>query len=183
MRALTGLVLVLWAAAACGEQGVAPQARIAAADSADQVLEGMTTTILADGVRRSVVSADTAYIYQNRQVAELRTLRASFFDLQGNHTSTLTADRGTYGIEGGTLEAWGNVEVVSMDGTNRRLRTGHLIYDRVQNQIRSDSAFTYESPGGVISGNSFYSDPDFRNVVARQPRGRERGSGMLLPGQ
>jgi hypothetical protein len=58
-----------------------------------------------------------------------------------------------------------------------------LIYDASRDQIRSDSAFTYTSPDGVLRGNSFYSDPDFRNVVTRQPRGRERGKGVLLPGQ
>lgn len=169
---------------ACSEQGVAPTARaVVAADSADQIIEGMTTTIVADGVRRSLVSADTAFIYQIRQVADMRRITANFFDVQGNQTSVLTAKTGMYQITLGTLEARGDVVVVSTDGSNRRLRTEHLIYDRATNQIRSDSAFVYDSPDGVLRGNSFYADPDFRNFVTRQPRGRQRGAGMLLPGQ
>ena len=85
--------------------------------------------------------------------------------------------------ERGTLEAWDSVLVVSTDGTNRRLRSEHLIFDRDQNQIRSDSAFTYDSPSETLSGNSFISDPGFKNVVTRQPKGRQRGKGMVLPGQ
>ncbi|HEX9754171.1 MAG TPA: LPS export ABC transporter periplasmic protein LptC [Gemmatimonadales bacterium] len=175
--------LAFLALLACSEQGVAPTTSAVAADSADQIIEGMTTTIVADGVRRSLVSADTAFIYQGRQVADMRQIRASFFDVQGNQTSVLTAESGLYQITLGTLEARGNVVVVATDGSNRRLTTEHLIYDRATNQIRSDSAFVYQSPDGVLRGNSFYADPDFRNVVTKQPRGRQRGTGVLLPGQ
>jgi hypothetical protein len=53
-----------------------------------------------------------------------------------------------------------------------RIDWEHLIYDRDQNQIRSDSAFVYESPTEVLTGNSFVSDPGFKNVIVRpQPVG------------
>lgn len=168
---------------ACAEQGVAPVRSNVAADSSDQILEGMTTTITKDGVTQSVVYADTTYMYTDRQLAVLRRLRSTFYDAQGNPTAVLTAIRGNYQFGRGTLEAWDSVDVRSLDGSNRRLRSAHLIYDRDQNQIRSDSAFVYESPTEVLTGNSFVSDPGFRNVVTRQPKGRQRGQGMLLPGQ
>lgn len=174
---------LLWVVAGCADQGVAPAQSAVASDSADQILEQMTTTIVGDGVRKSLVYADTAYIYSNRQVASLRNLRATFFDEQGNPSAVLTAKRGEYFIARGTLEAWDSVYVVSTDGTNKRLRSQHLIYDRDRNEVRSDSAFVYESPTDRLEGNSFVSDPGFRNVVTRQPRGRQRGQGMLLPGQ
>ena len=97
--------------------------------------------------------------------------------------AVLTAKKGEYQFARGTLEAWDSVFVQSLDGSNRKLRTSHIIYDRDQNQIRSDSAFVYESPTEVLTGNSFVSDPNFKNVVTRQPKGRQRGEGMLLPGQ
>jgi LPS export ABC transporter protein LptC len=174
---------ILWVMAGCAEQGVAPAQSNLASDSADQILEQMTTTIVGDGVRKSLVAADTAYIYSNRQVASLRRLKATFFDEQGNPTAVLTSLRGEYFIARGTLEAWDSVLVVSLDGTNKRLQTEHLIYDRERNQVRSDSAFTFDSPTEHLIGNSFVSDPGFKNVVVRQPRGRQRGQGMLLPGQ
>jgi len=175
--------LAVWALGACADRGVAPVQSAAIADSADQILEQMTTAIVGDGVRKSLVYADTAYIYSDRQVASMRNLRATFFDEQGNATAVLTSKRGEYYMARGTLEAMDSVLVVSTDGTNRRLRSQHLIFDRDQNQIRSDSAFTYESPTETLSGNSFVSDPGFKNVVTRQPRGRQRGQGMVLPGQ
>jgi LPS export ABC transporter protein LptC len=183
MKAILHGGIAWWLLAGCVDRGITPATTAMAADSADQVLERMTTTILADGVRRSVVYADTAYLYQERQVADLRNLTATFFDLQGNQTSVLTAKTGYYRILAGTLAGWGDVVVRATDGSGRVLRSQHLIFDRALNQIRSDSAFTYESPSGVVTGNSFYADTDFRNVVTRQPRGRQRGVGIPLPGQ
>ena len=167
----------------CGEKGVAPLQSSVVADSSDQILEGMTTTITKNGVTQSVVYADTTFMYTDRQLAVLRRLRSTFYDAQGTPTAVLTAKRGEYQFGRGTLEAWDSVYIQSMDGSNRRLRTSHLIYDRDQNQIRSDSAFVYESPTEVLTGNSFVSDPGFKNVITRQPKGRQRGEGMLLPGQ
>lgn len=175
--------VLLALSSACREQGVAPVQSNVAADSSDQILEGMTTTITRNGVTQSVVYADTTYMFTDRQVAVLRQLRSTFYDAQGGQTALLTAKRGTYHFGRGTLEAWDSVFIQSLDGSNRRLRSNHLIYDRDQNQIRSDSAFVYESPTEVLTGNSFVSDPNFKNVVTRQPKGRQRGEGMLLPGQ
>ncbi len=185
MRARAWSLCLLFVAGvvACADQGITPISSKVVADSADQILEQMTTNIVGDGVRKSLVYADTAYIYSARQVASLRNLRAIFFDAQGNQTGVLTSKRGEYYIARGTLEARDSVLVVSTDGTNKRLRTSHLIYDRDKNQVRSDSAFTYEGPDGVLTGNSFYSDPGFKNVVTRQPKGRTRGQGIILPGQ
>jgi LPS export ABC transporter protein LptC len=170
-------------AAACQEKGVEPVVQLGVVDSADQVMDHMTTSIVADGVRRSVVTADTAYLYQNRQVAEMRVVVAHFFDNQGNQTSILTSRTGVYEVSRGTLEARGSVIVTATDGSGRKLTTEHLVYDKAMNQIRSDSAFVYDSPTGLLRGNSFSSDPEFRNIVTRQPRGRQRGDGVLLPGQ
>lgn len=182
-RVVLAGIAALVVAAGCAERGIAPVQSAAAADSADQILQQMTTAIVHDGVRKSLVYADTAYMYTNRQVASLRNMRATFFDAAGNATSVLTAREGEYYMARGTLEARDSVVVVSTDGTSRRLQSEHLIYDRDQNQVRSDSAFTFTSPTETLSGSSFVSDPGFKNVVARQPKGRQRGQGMLLPGQ
>jgi LPS export ABC transporter protein LptC len=175
---LSSLVIM----AACADQGVEPQTRLFAADSADQFLQGMTTVITGDGIRRSVVSADTAYIYQSRQVAELRGVRVQFYNIQGTMTSILTSRYGHYEINRGTLEARGNVVFTMADGSGRRLTTEHLLYEPAMNQVRSDSAFVYDAPTGVLRGSSFTSDPDFRNIVTNRPRGRQRGEGVPLPG-
>ena len=87
-----------------------------------------------------------------------------------------------YRWQDGSMEANGNVVVVSPDG--RRLATERLRYDNASNQISTDRRFTFERGAEHLEGNSFRSDPDFRNVVTDQPRGGgPAGNGMLLPGQ
>jgi LPS export ABC transporter protein LptC len=166
--------------AACEDSGVRPTTTVQAADSADQVLEGFSHYVTNEGILRSRVQADTAYFFEATQITELRNVRVVFFDLKGAESSTLTARRGTYRWQDGSMEANGNVVVVSPDG--RRLATEALRYDNATNLIVTDRPFTFDRGEEHLEGNSFRSDPDFRNVVTDRPRG-VTGDGMLLPGQ
>lgn len=174
--------LVFWAAAliGCEESGARPTTTIQAPDSADQVLEGFSHYVTDDGIRRSRVQADTAYFYEASQLTNLVNVKVTFYDLKGAESSTLTSKSGLYRWQDGSMEANGNVVVVSPDG--RRLATERLRYDNASNQISTDRHFTLKGPEEDLEGNSFRSDPDFRNVVTDKPRG-VTGDGMLLPGQ
>jgi len=170
---------MLWFAVGCTETGVTPGEGAARADSADQIMVRMSTRLTEQGVLRSFVEADTAYLYQARQVTDLRGLRIRFLDAQGTQKSTLTARRGIYNSASGKLDARGEVVVETADG--RRLKTEHLIYDRLSNRVQSDSAFTYESGTEIGGGKSFTSDIDFRNLEIIGPKGFQKGKGILLP--
>jgi LPS export ABC transporter protein LptC len=177
-----GLTALLMASvlAACEDTGAKPTTTVQAIDSADQVLEGFSHYVTRDGIRRSRVEADTAFFYEGTQVTELKNVRVVFFDVQGTEGSTLTAKRGTYRWQDGSMEANDNVLVVSPDG--RRLRTEAIKYDNGANTISTNVHFTFDRGGEHLEGNSFRSDPDFKNVVTDRPRG-VAGDGMLLPGQ
>lgn len=168
------------ALAACEETGVKPTTTVQATDSADQVLEGFSHYVTKDGVRRSRVEADTAYFFENTQVTQLRKIRVVFFDAGGQESSTLTAKTGTYRWQDGSMEANGSVLVVAPDG--RRLTTEALKYDNAANTISTSVRFNFDRGTEHLEGNSFRSDPDFRNVVTDRPRGTA-GTGLLLPGQ
>lgn len=168
-------------AAACAPSGVTPTATAAIADSADMVMLDMERLVLEDGVRRALIRADTAFTYQSSQLMEFRTLTVTFYDAAGVETSTLTAAEGTYRILVESLDARGQVVVVTPDG--RRLQSERLKYEKAANQISTDVAFTFQSPTEYLEGNGFRSDPEMRNTVVDQPRGRQRGQGILLPGQ
>ena len=166
----------------CEDPGARPTTTVQATDTADQVLEGFSHWVTKDGIRRSQVQADTAYFYESSQVTQLRNVRVVFFDLNGTESSTLTSKTGTYRWQDGSMQANGKVVVVAPDG--RRLQTDTLKYDNATNTIFSNTPFVMDSGGSVIKGNSFRSDPDFKNVVAAQPAGRtSSGQGVLLPGQ
>jgi LPS export ABC transporter protein LptC len=181
MRALPGFAALVLGAAACTDTGVRPTSSVESADSADQIMAKMSTRLTENGVLRSFVEADTAYVYQNEQRMDLRHFKVRMLDANGNLQSTLTADRGLYSSVNGELDARGHVLVESTDG--RRLRTEHLIYDKGANRIESDTVFTYESPTERGSGKGFVSDIEFRNVTVDRPRGVQKGKGILLPGQ
>ena len=186
MARLLGVAFGAGLGLACKDDDASrPPVTVMAADSADQVLEGMEHLITADGVRRTRVLADTAYLYEPTQLARLKVVRVTFFDAGGSETSTVIADSGLYSIRDGSMSAWSNVLGTTPD--NRRLRSQELKYDARLHQISSDKPFTYDRADQHLEGNGFTSDPDFRNVVTRQPRGGQRGPtgkpGGLLPGQ
>jgi LPS export ABC transporter protein LptC len=174
------LLLAASVLAACEETGAKPTTTVQATDSADQVLEGFSHYVTRDGIRRSRVEADTAFFYEGTQVTQLKNVRVVFFDVQGTEGSTLTAKRGTYRWQDGSMEANDKVLVVSPDG--RRLTTEALKYDNGTNTISTNVRFAFDRGGEHLEGNSFRSDPDFKNVVTDRPHG-VAGDGMLLPGQ
>ncbi len=174
--ALGAAVLVL----ACEDPGAKPVTTVQATDSADQVLEGFSHWVTKDGIRRSEVQADTAYFYESTQVTQLRNIRVVFYDLSGKESSTLTAKAGTYRWQDGSMQANGKVVVISPDG--RKLQTDTLKYDNATNTISTNTHFIMDRGTDHLEGQSFRSDPDFKNVVTNKPVGRA-GDGVLLPGQ
>jgi LPS export ABC transporter protein LptC len=174
------VVILLAGAVSCEDTGVKPTTTVQSSDDADQVLEGFSHFVTFGGVRRSRVEADTAYFYEGTQITDLRHVRVVFYDLRGVEGSTLTAKRGTYRWQDGSMEASDSVVVVNPDG--RTLRTQSLKYDNATNTISTDVPFTFDRGTEHLEGNSFKSDPDFKNVVTDKPRG-VAGNGMLLPGQ
>jgi LPS export ABC transporter protein LptC len=176
----TMTLLLLAATLACEDTGARPTATIQSADSADQILEGFSHYVTNQGIRRTRVEADTAYFYENSQITDLHRIKVTFYNVKGEEGSTLTAKTGTYRWQDGGMEAKGSVVVVAPDG--RRLTTETLRYDNATNTISTDQHFTFDRGGEHLEGNSFKSDPDFKNVVTDKPRGTA-GNGMLLPGQ
>lgn len=174
---MTLLVLV----AACSTDHRVQPRRTAGADSADQIYSGMTTTIERDGVRQSNVYADSAWMYQARQLFDLKGMTVTMFDSSGAKISTIVADKGIYHMREQSLDARGHVVATSSGG--KVLKTEHLIYDKNRNEISADSAFKVTSPQGNASGASFVSDPGFKHVIVDRMKGLQKGKGILLPGQ
>lgn len=161
--------------------GARPTATITAADTADQVLIGMTHYVTGDGVVRARVMADTAFFYQNTQSVEMRgNIHITFYDTDGHETSTMTAKEGTYHWASGDMEGRGNVVVVGA-GDGRTLKSAVMRYKQATNQVSSDQPFTFDGPNRHVIGEGFTSDPDFKNVTALRPKGT--GGHFTLPNQ
>src|SRR5713101_8555680 len=161
----------------CGE-GIKPTATTTVADSADQVLIGMKHYVTTNSILRALVLADTAYFFNPSQLAELRVVHVTFYDAQGNKTSTLTANEGTFHWRTGDMEGRGNVVVVrSSDGGT--LHTEAMRYSQARNEVSSSLAFTFDAPTQHLKGVGFTADPDFKNLRAWQVTGT--GGQFVLP--
>ena len=68
---LSALLAWLVMVVACQDKGVTPPVTQTAADSADQILFGLMHYVTEEGIKRSLVEADTAYLYDATQTAEL----------------------------------------------------------------------------------------------------------------
>ena len=172
--------MVVAALGGCERGGVQPSARMQAADSADQVLEGFAHFVTTDGVRKSRIEADTAWLYEATQAATLHNVRITFFDAKGAERSRLTARRARYRWQDGSLDAEGDVVLTAPDGG--KLQSEVLKLDNKENRISTDRPFRFERGAERIEGTSLRSDPEFTNVVTDRPRG-VAGRGILLPGQ
>lgn len=176
------MVPLLLLSTACSQRGVTPT-RAATADSADQLMEQMAHTITRDGIKSTYLEADSAWVYNERKMIDLKGVKVTFYSPTGSVRSTITADSGTYNLDTGSLEARGHVVAITPAPDSSMLRTEHLTFDRLSNLIRSDTAYSYSGRRGAGSGASFETDPDFKRFRSWQPRGRQRGEGFLLPGQ
>jgi LPS export ABC transporter protein LptC len=177
-------VLALGAGAlwACQDLQEPPTVRDAALpDSADQMLLGMSTIVTDAGVRRAELKSDTALMYDQNTRTELRKVNATFYTAAGVKDATLTSRAGTYNMRLGTMEARGDVVVISTAG--RRLTTPELRYDPGRNEVSSDSAFRLTMPDGrVLQGIGFISDPDLNSIrILKDPKAS--GARVTIPKQ
>jgi len=134
----------------------------ALADSAEQTMFKARSLLTHAGVLRGELFADTAYFFDESTRIEMRTVSTTFFRSTGEKNATLTSRQGTYNTRLGTMEARGNVVVVSEDG--RRLTTPQLRFNENKNEISSDSAFVLTEPGRRLEGVGFTSDPDMNRM-------------------
>ena len=167
------------AAIACTDKTPPPlSSEPTVADSADQVLFGVHTNIVANGVRRGELFADTAFTFEQGARMELRGVRTNFFTDAGALNGTLTSREGTYNTRQGFMEARGSVVVQTQDG--RQLTSPELRYLLNQELIRTDSSFVLTRPGERLTGVGFSSDPNLRNIQIFKATSATSGA-MTIP--
>lgn len=152
-------------------------------DSADQVMFGLRHFLWNGGVRRAQLVSDTAFFYDQMNRMELRNLRTTFYTTAGDSNAVMVARRGTYDVRTQRLEGQGDVKITTVDGCV--LTSPQLVYERLANQITSDTSFKFTEPGRTLEGIGLRTDPGLRNLqVFRNASGvattggQSRGCGL-----
>lgn len=141
---------------------------------ADNVIFGMTSYLSSTGVREGRVEADTAYMFADSSVAQLRQMEIVFYDEEGREVATVTGQRGRWSPESDEWVARGDV-VLLVHADSSKLESQEIHYDPNRDRIWSDSTTVRTlADGTVTSGSSFESDMSFENIVVRDVRGGAR---------
>jgi LPS export ABC transporter protein LptC len=174
MRSVLLFAIAVLGSAACSPKKQPPVATHSPlADSADQVMYGVTFNLTDKGVQHADLHADTAYFFDENTRIELEKVHTTFFTVTGAKNAVLTSQRGTFNNRTSNMIARKNVVVDSEDG--RHLTTQELIYNQQRNEISSDSAFVMTEPNRRLEGIGFRSDPDMKNIkILKQVSGVAR---------
>jgi LPS export ABC transporter protein LptC len=177
-RAIAALCLAL-CPLACGEGGEPPlvaEEILQLNPDANMVMFGLESHVTAGGIRRALVEADTAFFLEGRPIVELRGVRVTFYNENGEEASVLTSREGTYDRDNGDMTAKDDV-VVANRSEGRRLETSVLYYLRPEDRIWSDkhTKMIY-ADGTVVEGTAFESDSRIEQVNLDSPRMTRPGS-------
>ena len=172
VRRLLPLVLVMTAVAVACDGATTPGAGDLGEMPADQIAIDVRHVMTEEGIRKAVLHADTAYLYQGTSEADMVGVRLRFFDEGGREAGELTSRTGNFDMRGNRMVSRGDVVLVIRDdrGEPRRIETEELHYDIQADRIWSDVATSMHHEGRVLRGSSFESDIQFQNVRIRDAR-------------
>ncbi|MEA2707037.1 MAG: hypothetical protein QOH22_1825, partial [Gemmatimonadaceae bacterium] len=97
MRSTVLSALALVGTIACSQKKQPPvAAHSPLADSADQVMYGMTFVLHDKGLNRALLKSDTAYFFDENTRIELENVHTTFFTSTGAKNAVLTSQRGRF---------------------------------------------------------------------------------------
>jgi LPS export ABC transporter protein LptC len=145
-------------ASACTETRGPPVAPPTDADTAEQTGFGVRTLLTANGVQKGELHADTMYVFNDQTKFDFRNARVKFNTETGAPNGTMKADRGIYDTRTQILEGFGNVVVTTLDG--KVLKSPHLKFNQLGNEVTSDTTFELKAGDREQRGIGFTADPN-----------------------
>jgi LPS export ABC transporter protein LptC len=182
-RMATFGLLLLTLTAGCGRQSTTPSSDTEEfVLPADQVAYRVRHYLTQDGIRRALLTSDTAYAYEQSRRLDLIGVTVEFFDDAGVALGTLTSKTGDYEMSNRTFIARDELQLVmNTEDQTRILETDELHYDVGADRIWSERPFVLLEGERVTRGTSFRSDSRFRTWEVRggQTQGPVEGEGGL----
>ncbi len=132
----------------------------------DQEARDFTLTESAAGKKNWTLRAVYAAMYNQEHKVDAKTVTIDFFDQDGAHYSTLTADQGEIDQTTNDLEARGNVRVTTKN--NIAMETDSLRFFNRSGKIVSDGFVKVTRQGDVLTGFGFESDATLEHFKLRR---------------
>jgi LPS export ABC transporter protein LptC len=168
------LVVLLGSLTACAEPADDPVAsQQAQAQRADQVMYGVKQHISSAGIRRGLLNADTAFVFEDSGRVEIRKVKLEMYNEAGGRAADLTSRAGTLDTRTQGMIARGSVVLQTSDG--KRIETEELHYDPNAHRVWSTVKTTMIANGAPLTGDGFSADDQMRNIQVTRPRGRVSG--------
>lgn len=154
---------------ACQEQSTGVETDSAEFIPTDyQITNGFQFTSTVDGVRNAEVVADSTWQWADS--VRMFGVQMNFFDSLGVASARLTSQEARLDVETQDLEARGNA-VLNVFARDATIQSPVLYYSPEQNEIRSDTVTRAVIDGDPLTGSTFVSDLQFRNITVSQPVG------------
>lgn len=134
--------------------------------------ESWSPTIRINSVGKETVQARAAYSaqYDNpKEIIFVGNVQLDFFDLEGSHSSTMTADTGRIDDKQHLFTATGNVFVAADSGMT--LSTSILHWDEHKESIFTDQSIILTTDTDTLYGVGFESDANLEHWTITQPTG------------
>ena len=134
--------------------------------------ESWNPVIRINSVGKENVQARAAYSAQYEDPQEILFIgkvRLDFFDLDGSHSSIMTADTGHIDEKRHLFTARGNVFVESDSGMT--LATSVMYWNEQNETIFTDQSIVFTSTTDTLYGVGFESDANLENWTIKQPTG------------
>lgn len=134
--------------------------------------ESWNPVIRINSVGKENVQARAAYSahYDDpREILFIGKVRLDFFDLDGEHSSIMTADTGNIDERKQLFTARGNVFVESDSGMT--LSTNILYWHEIEESIYTDQPIILTTLTDTLYGVGFESDANLQNWTIKQPTG------------
>jgi LPS export ABC transporter protein LptC len=170
-----GLPALLLASAGCHRRS-APVPSSDESRIPDQEARDFTLTESAAGKKNWTLRAVYAAMYNLEHTVDAKTVTIDFFDNDGAHYSTLTADQGEIDQTTNDLEARGNVHVTTKNGIT--METDSLRFFNRTGKIVSRGFVRVTRRGDVLTGYGFESDATLEHfTLRREVRAEVRNAG------
>lgn len=160
-----GLSALLIGSAGCHRR-TAPVASSEELRIPDQEARDFTLTESAAGKKNWTLRAVYAAMFNKEQKVDAKTVTIDFFDQEGAHYSTLTAEQGEIDQRTNDLEARGDVRVTTKNGI--AMETDSLRFFNRTGKIVSDGFVRVTRQGDVLTGYGFESDATLEHFKLRR---------------